>query len=493
MVSRISGLTPLKHVFPSGFSPGNALGGYGGFATTHYKPLSVLLWTARHAGEAVLATGVASFCALLLLLFRGLAGRLEGRAERTLVATAAAAVFWFLAQAAMFASAFMPEIHERYSMYAFPPLVVALVACLGGRFERPRALTLAAALSSLALAGLILFGIFVRPNANAVFQEPTLRFFIRVPQHLPGGLGLARVVLFLLAGAVALFFAFAPARYARVLLPAGVGLLLVLVSRGAHLDLAANTRYWATSTGPVRSWIDDRIGSSPGTADYLFNPGSDPYLSSIVLANTQFWNRSIGQVYTRGPVPLCPIPLKTLRMDEHTGALDGHDSGPARSRYLVTEGMYEIAGKAVAAGGTPALPLTIYRPKVPLSVASRTVGVYPDGWTGPRVSYFQYPTTRPRPGRIDVSLSRIGWTGPDVPGRVTVTVRRLAGGARKAAVAEGRWVAHKGRTKVLRLRAPPPPFEVSVHVAPTFSAAQFGLGDARQLGVQIAFSHVQGR
>jgi len=74
-----------------------------------------------------------------------------------------------------------------------------------------------------------------------------------------------------------------------------------------------------------------------------------------------------------------------------------------------------------------------------------------------------------------------------------VTVRRLAGGARKAAVAEGRWVAHKGRTKVLRLRAPPPPFEVSVHVAPTFSAAQFGLGDARQLGVQIAFSHVQGR
>jgi hypothetical protein len=486
----------LGYLAHGGFSLAHELGGYGGFATTHYDPLSVLLWTARHAGEAVLATGVASFCALLLLLFRALSGRLEGRVERAFVATAVAAVLWFLVQVAMFASAFNPQIHERYAMYAFPTLLVALAVCLGQqRLDRPRAETLAAVLSSLALAGFIIFGVFLHPKVDAVHASLTLHFFIRLPQHLPGGLALARLVLFLLAAAVALFFAIAPARFVRVLLPATVGLLLVLASRGAYLNLSANTRYWATSTGRVRSWIDDRIGSSPGTVGYVFVPGSDSYMSSIVLANTQFWNQSIGPVYTLGSQALCPLPLKTtLRLDEQTGALVAeHGHGSAREPYLATGSALAFAGKVVAPGGSPALPLVIYRPALPLRVTSSTVGVYPDGWTGPNVSYFQYPSSRPRPGRIDISLSRIGWTGPDVPGRVTVTVRPLEAVSRAAPTAEGRWIAHKGQTKVLRLPAPAPPFKVSVHVAPTFSAAQFGLGDPRPLGVQIAFSHVQGR
>ena len=98
---RLRGFAPLAAVVTlgflgylahSGFSPGHAVGAYHRVATTHYEPLSVLLWTARHAGEAVLATGVAPFCALLLLFFRALSGRLEGRAERAFVATAVAAV-----------------------------------------------------------------------------------------------------------------------------------------------------------------------------------------------------------------------------------------------------------------------------------------------------------------------------------------------------------------------------------------------------------------
>ena len=213
------------------------------------------------------------------------------------------------------------------------------------------------------------------------------------------------------------------------------------------------------------------------------------YMSSIVLANTQFWNQSIGRVYTigSGSPPLCPLP-RTRRLDEQTGALfDEHDPGSAREPYLATDRALAIAGKAVASGGSPALPLVIYRPARPLRLTSRTVGVYPDGWTGPNASYFQYPSSRPRPGRINVSLSRIGWTGPDVPGRVTVTVRPMAAGSTGAPTGAGRWVAHKGQTKVLRLPTPAPPFKVSVHVAPTFSAAQFGLGDPRPLGVQIAF------
>jgi hypothetical protein len=503
VLRRLRGFAPLAAVLAlgflgylahSGFSPGQAVGAYHRVATTHYDPLSVLLWTARHAGDAVLALGVAPFCALLLLFFRALSVGLDGRAERTFVATAVAAVLWFLLQAGMYASAFNPQIHERYAMYAFPPLLVALVVCLGRGFERPRAETIAAVLSSLALAGFIIFGVFLHPKADAVFASLTLHFFIRLPQHLPGGLAVARVVLFLLAAAIALFFVIAPARFVRALLPTAIALLLVLASRSALVVLSANSRFWSSSTGPARSWIDDRIGSAPGTAAYLYVPGTDSYTGSTVLANTQFWNRSIDSVYTLGSAPLCPLTLKALRLDERTGALvDAHDPGSAREPYLVAESALAIPGEAVASGGPPVLPLTIHRPARPLGLTSRTAGVYPDGWTGPRASYSVYHSSRPRPGRIDISLSRIGWTGPDVPGRVTVTVRALNAESRGAPTAEGRWIAHRGETKVLRLPAPAPPFEVSVHVAPTFSPSQFGLGDPRQLGVQIALSNVQGR
>jgi hypothetical protein len=112
--------------------------------------------------------------------------------------------------------------------------------------------------------------------------------------------------------------------------------------------------------------------------------------------------------------------------------------------------------------------------------------VYPDGWTGADASFFEYWSPRPKPGEIDVSLGRMAWTGPDVPARVKVSVRALYGDGRT--VARGQWVAHSGSAKTLRLRTPLPPFEVAVHVARTFSPAQFGLGDSRQLGVQLALA-----
>jgi hypothetical protein len=491
----VMGIAVLGYLARSHFSPGRAVGLYHRVATTHYDPISVLLWTARHAGDAVLALGVAPFCALLLLFFRALTGKLEGRAERAFVATAVAAVFCFLLQVGMYASAFNPQILERYAMYAFPPLLIALAVCLGQGLQRPLVETVAAVLCSLALAAFIIFGAFVRPErdpSGTVFASLTLHFFTRIPQHVPGGLGVARLTLFLFAAGVAVFFAIARTRFARVLLPVALGLFLVLASRSAHVVLAANTYNSVGATGPVRSWIDDRIGSSPNRAAYLdIRRNPSLWTSSTVLVTTQFWNRSIDPVYTLGAAPLCPLPLKTLRLDEQTGAfVDEHDRRPAREPYVVAESGVEVAGKPVASGGSPSAPLTIYRPAQPLRLTSRLVGVYPDGWTGPDASYFVYPSSPPRPDKIDISLSRVGWTGPDVPGRVTVTVRGLAAASKRPSIVKRRWVAHSGGSTVLRLQAPAPPFEVSVHVAPTFSPARFGLGDPRQLGVQLQLSLV---
>jgi hypothetical protein len=50
------------------------------------------------------------------------------------------------------------------------------------------------------------------------------------------------------------------------------------------------------------------------------------------------------------------------------------------------------------------------------------------------------------------------------------------------------WTVHSGQTRTFDLPVPRAPFRVEVRVSPTFSPAQYGQGDTRQLGVQLAFS-----
>jgi hypothetical protein len=84
-------------------------------------------------------------------------------------------------------------------------------------------------------------------------------------------------------------------------------------------------------------------------------------------------------------------------------------------------------------------------------------------------------------------MGRAGWNGPDVPGHVVVSVRRLGASASRPIVVR-RWTAHSGATTSMRLPVPPPPFGVDVGVRPTFSPTPDQPG-SRRLGVQISFSY----
>jgi hypothetical protein len=62
--------------------------------------------------------------------------------------------------------------------------------------------------------------------------------------------------------------------------------------------------------------------------------------------------------------------------------------------------------------------------------------------------------------------------------------------ARKTAVRS--WVIHSGRERTFVLPVPPAPFRIEVAVSPTFSPAEFGQPDTRQLGVQLSFAPAPG-
>ena len=106
---------------------------------------------------------------------------------------------------------------------------------------------------------------------------------------------------------------------------------------------------------------------------------------------------------------------------------------------------------------------------------------------GSDAAYIRY--SAPRKSRVAVTLSRAAWAGPDVPGKVMIELIPLA---TSKPIAVRRWVIHRQRAHTFTFSAPAKPYEVSVHVSPTFSPSQFGLSDPRQLGAQVSFSYAPG-
>ena len=274
----------------------------------------------------------------------------------------------------------------------------------------------------------------------------------------------------------ALLFAFVPRRFALVL-PAAVAVYLMLASwttYGALKDLSIGMAN-GTFGGTDASWIDDAIGTAPQAA-VVFGPDTDLSRATL-LWQTEFWNRSVAHVYNLGvPEPAGGLPDRTGTYDPTRGLFTLADTGDVR--YVVVESDVKLAGKVVAQHGR----LALYRLRTPIRLVNSISGIYGDGWMGADASYTRYAADRP--SAIRVSLSRSAWSGPDVPGHVTITVMSV--GSSKP-LATRSWVVHSRRGKRFVLPTPARPYTVLVHIAPTFSPAQFGQPDTRQLGAQVEF------
>jgi hypothetical protein len=121
---------------------------------------------------------------------------------------------------------------------------------------------------------------------------------------------------------------------------------------------------------------------------------------------------------------------------------------------------------------------------LPLRLESALQGAAQDGWMGSAAVYTAYGPQRRPPRAVEIVLSRHNWGGPDVPGHVRVAVRPI-GAARPAAVRTG--VLHSSKELRYVVPAPRPPFRVRISIEPTFSPADFGLPDQRQLGAIPSF------
>jgi hypothetical protein len=453
----------LKLVQGHGLSSG--LSAYSGTTQAHYSLREVARWSVLHLAELVFAVGVIPASALIVLC--GLAWsvpRAAGPRERVFLALTVATTFWMVLLVGAFASHYSLRIEERNMFYAEPLLLLALVLWLDKGLPRPPRLTGAAVVVPAALLLSLPFESLF--NLALLADTPGLIPLTRVAAHLKEGIDAVRVLLALGVLAAGLFFALVPRRWGVVLAPIGIALFLVFSSVTVLKAWAGQARATHDSQGTNDlSWIDKTIGADADAA-FLLTPDfqADPH----PMLQSEFWNRSVRRVFlldTVDPNGYPAIPTKLTREGRLATA-----PGTRQPNYIVTAPGVDVDGKLLASTSR----LALFRVSSPLRLDNRSSGLTADGWTGADATYTRYD---PGAKLVVVDLSR-----PDLPtGPARVRMELVSKGS---TVAQRALVVGSNSEQSFRFQAPPAPFSVRIHVTPTFTPAQFGLADTRQLGVR---------
>ena len=458
------------------------LGSYGDIATADYSLGAGAHWLAQHLGGLALSTGVLPVSAMLVLLglavWRG-APSLPDRAFLAVAATAAAVT---LVQVAFFASRFSLRIEERNFFSIVPLFLIALVVWIERGLPRPIALVVpAVVIPAFFVVALDLPGLL---NISIMSDTFALIPLLRLSDKFSGGIPTVETLTTVAAIAAALAFALIPRR-AAFLLPVLVGVYFLLGSYavfGAIRDLSRATA--ATAAPADQDWVDDSLGPNERAAYVL--TGSDPAAAATVLWQTEFWNRDIGPMITLVDEP-AGLPEVRTGIDRVSGRLT--IPAPTRSpAHVVAPTGIDLAGTVVKRRGQ----LSLYEVDQPLRLRSAADGVSADGWASTEAVYSRYVG---KGGHVQVRVSREAWGGPDDPSPVTIeigpqTAGEAGGGAIGRVTARRMWVVHSGGHRVFDLPAPPAPFRVEVKIPRTFSPADYGFADTRELGAQVTFRYV---
>jgi hypothetical protein len=470
------------------------------FVELPHRTLRYGVWA---AGAFAIGLGVLPVVAGLTTLVRPGAPRTP--ASRAFVGLFASAIVAFCLYAAVKATylstVFAIRVEERNLFYLVPLVAVAFAVWL----DRPRVNLFVLAVVGAAVGYLLAatpYQLGQRPYSDA----PGLAALTWLNRTFRWNDGQIRTALYCALGVSLLLVAAASfERLGRVARPVlAVASLLVLSWTLAGELSAANgsnslaKRFYYGVQHPL-DWIDQSTGGAHAT-----------YIGTGITDGTgvwemEFWNRSLRHVASldgSAPGPGTVIRPTVYRPD---GAVLNDPGTP----YVVADAGVDVAGKVVRRNG----PLTLLRVGTPLRMRSAVTGVSSDGWTGVHATFARYAVPAAQSGVLRIRLSRQNWQGPNVPGHVTLRIGTLVPPTAATVAnpcwdrskpcksldptigkvtAVRRWTASSGAVKLIAVRVRTP-FLVDVTVDPTFSPAQFGLYDTRQLGVQPTFSFTPDR
>jgi hypothetical protein len=246
----------------------------------------------------------------------------------------------------------------------------------------------------------------------------------------------------------------------------------VTSSRGSEAGAHAFVSHLPT---PL-NWID--VGTGGAGATYLGQQiGVDDGLWL-----TEFWNRSIKNVWTLDGSAPGPGPTLTPDLSSPHGTLlpdPGLD-------YVVTDNGVQVVGRLIQTEGS----LSLVRVAHPWRLRETYYGRSSDGWIGNDGTYAYFGPAVP--GTLKVDVSRAGFCPKAPPTPVTVRVGPVALNAQRAAtVARATTVRHfllRSCSHIPLELHVTPPVAVTVHVANLVRLSDYGISDSRTVGAQIGGS-----
>ena len=194
-------------------------------------------------------------------------------------------------------------------------------------------------------------------------------------------------VLVVVAAAViaSLFFALSP-RYALALplvVFAWFAFTTERVERFHHgFPKASIGALFQGITADKRDWVDAAVGPSADVA-FVFS-GAHPTEQPLPLWENEFFNRSIGPVYDLRQRSMGDLP-ETHVQRRADGVLLVPGGRPVRSRYVLSDTSVSLAGRVI--GRDEVRGMVLRRTDGVVAIASGVSGIYPDGWSGRRVTY----------------------------------------------------------------------------------------------------------
>jgi hypothetical protein len=226
-------------------------------------------------------------------------------------------------------------------------------------------------------------------------------------------------------------------------------------------------------------WIDRETGRARAMFLGTALAGSNAFWS------LEFWNQSVGDVWSVDSSAPKPGPTTTPNYRDLTGALDPQLPD---DWIVASPGVDPVGTLKETVGG-----LRLYRVRHPIRLLDAHGGVTPDGWMSNDAWYYRFTSAGTKPGVAVIALSRTAACGSFRPSHFTITVSRLRVTPHPdSQPVAGRVLAVRRRTlrstpceaKTVRI-AVRPPFRVDVHAVGTFQPSDF---DPRQLSAQVGFS-----
>jgi len=139
-----------------------------------------------------------------------------------------------------------------------------------------------------------------------------------------------------------------------------------------------------------RDWVDATVGRHASVV-YL----RSGRLDAQTLWQNEFFSRSVGPVYELASPLGGGLPATQVHVDRRDGAILTADDAPVRARYVLTDPSVALPGSVLAFDKPKGLFLV--RTSSPLRETQLVDGLYPDTWSGPRVTYTRF---RCRGGRV---------------------------------------------------------------------------------------------